>query len=54
VIYLVSKHSGAHVNPAVSVVMHLNGSLSQGNLAYYIIAQILGALSAYYAYQIAR
>jgi glycerol uptake facilitator-like aquaporin len=54
VIYLVSAHSGAHVNPAVSVVMHLNGSLSQGKLAYYIVAQVLGALSAYYAYKMAR
>ena len=25
VIYLVSAHSGAHVNPAVSIVMHMNG-----------------------------
>jgi aquaporin Z len=54
VIYLVSKHSGAHINPAVSMVMHLNGSLSQGKLAYYIIAQVLGALSAFYAYKMAR
>ena len=54
VIYLVSSHSGAHVNPAVSMVMHMNGSLSQGKLVYYIIAQVLGALSAYYAYKMAR
>ena len=54
VIYLVSNHSGAHVNPAVSMVMHMNGSLSQGKLAYYIIAQSLGALSAYYAFKMAR
>ena len=50
VIYLVSAHSGAHVNPAVSIVMHMNGSLTHGKLLYYIIAQFMGALSAYYAY----
>ena len=54
VIYLIAGHSGAHVNPAVSAVMHLNGSLSQSKLAYYIIAQVLGAVSAYYAYRMAR
>lgn len=54
VIYLIAGHSGAHVNPAVSMVMHMNGSLSQGKLAYYVIAQVLGALSAYYAYKMAR
>jgi aquaporin Z len=51
VIYLISGHSGAHVNPAVSIAMHLNGSLKQGNLLYYIIAQMLGAMSAFYAYR---
>jgi aquaporin Z len=54
VIYLVSGHSGAHVNPAVSIAMHMNGTLTQGNLLYYIIAQMLGALSAFYAYRTIR
>lgn len=54
IIYLVSAHSGAHVNPAVSVVMHMQGSLTHGKLVYYIIAQVLGSLSGYYAYLMAR
>jgi glycerol uptake facilitator-like aquaporin len=54
VIYLVSEHSGAHVNPVVSIVMNMNGSLRQGNLLYYIMAQLLGALSAFYAYKMIR
>jgi glycerol uptake facilitator-like aquaporin len=54
VIYLVSAHSGAHINPVVSMVMNMNGSLTQGNLLYYIIAQLLGALSAFYAYKMVR
>jgi len=51
VIYLITEHSGAHVNPVVSMVMNMNGTLTQGNLLYYIIAQLLGALSAFYAYK---
>jgi glycerol uptake facilitator-like aquaporin len=54
VIYLVSEHSGAHVNPVVSIVMNMNGSLKQGHLLYYIVAQLLGALSAFYAYKMIR
>lgn len=54
VIYLIAGHSGAHVNPAVSMAMHMNGSLSQVKLLYYIIAQVLGAVSAYYAYKMVR
>ena len=54
VIYLITEHSGAHVNPIVSLVMNMNGSLTQGNLLYYIIAQLLGALSAFYAYKMVR
>jgi glycerol uptake facilitator-like aquaporin len=54
VIYLVSEHSGAHVNPVVSMVMNMNGSLRQGHLLYYIAAQLLGALSAFYAYKMIR
>ena len=54
VIYLITEHSGAHVNPVVSIVMNMNGTLKQGNVIYYIIAQLLGALSAFYAYKIIR
>lgn len=54
IIYLISMHSGAHVNPAVSVAMHVQGSLTHGKLLYYIIAQVLGSLSGYYAYQFTR
>ena len=54
VIYLITEHSGAHVNPIVSLVMNMNGSLTQGSLLYYIIAQLLGALSAFYAYKMVR
>lgn len=54
VIYLITEHSGAHVNPVVSIVMNMNGTLKQGNVLYYIVAQLLGALSAFYAYKMIR
>src|SRR3954465_14865697 len=36
--------SGAHFNPAVSLVITLRGALSANLLAPYIVAQLLGAM----------
>lgn len=36
--------SGAHFNPAVSVVMAVRGELSKGSLAPYVAAQLVGAM----------
>lgn len=36
--------SGAHFNPAVSLVMTLQGSLPRGELAPYILAQVAGGI----------
>lgn len=38
--------SGAHLNPAVSVMMFLNKSLTQAQLGSYVSAQVLGAVAA--------
>ena len=38
--------SGAHFNPAVSIMALVKGDLSQNDLMGYILAQILGALFA--------
>ena len=38
--------SGAHFNPAVSIMALVKGDLSQSDLMGYILAQILGALFA--------
>ncbi len=35
--------SGAHFNPAVSIVMALRGDLSWGELVPYVVAQVVGA-----------
>jgi glycerol uptake facilitator-like aquaporin len=37
--------SGAHFNPAVSLVMHFKGELKNRELFFYLIAQLAGAIS---------
>lgn len=51
VIFLVASISGGHVNPAVSLAMFMDGSLKPVDLFSYVFAQLLGGLSAYYAYK---
>jgi aquaporin Z len=45
-IYMVGGVSGGHFNPAVSVMMFMKGSLPAEMTILYVIAQIIGALSA--------
>jgi len=45
-IYYGSPISGGHFNPAVSIVMTLNGKLSKTHLLPYILAQITGGVCA--------
>lgn len=42
-IYAVGKISGAHLNPAVTIAMAINGSFSADLVAGYILAQLAGA-----------
>ena len=42
--YSIATISGCHVNPAVSIAMFINKRMTAKELAYYVIAQILGAL----------
>jgi glycerol uptake facilitator-like aquaporin len=49
-IFLLGGISGAHVNPAVSVVMLLKGAMSTSEFVGYTISQCAGAVAAYYAY----
>ena len=51
IILLIGGVSGAHINPAVSVVMSVKGALSLNELLAYSAAQVVGGVSALYAYK---
>jgi aquaporin Z len=51
VMLVAGKYSGGYVNPAVSVAMVSAGKLNVNDLMPYIIAQILGALTALQIYK---
>lgn len=53
-IFLIGERSGGHVNPAVSLAMYMSGSLKGVNLALYVLAQLLGGVSAFYAYRLTK
>lgn len=52
-VVLIGGLSGAHVNPAVSLAQYLQGSLRPNDLLVYVALQLLGGVSAYYAYRMA-
>ena len=43
--YVIGGISGCHVNPAVSLAMLLSKKLSAKDFAYYVLAQVLGAIA---------
>ena len=45
VAYAVGQVSGAHVNPAVSLAVFINGGLSFKDLVGYVLAQVIGAFA---------
>jgi len=51
-IFIIAAISGGHVNPAVSIAMYLQGSMQPADLFIYIFAQLLGGMSAFYAYKL--
>ena len=54
VVFLIGRHSGAHVNPAISVAMLLDSKLNMSTFFGYVAAQLLGGASAYYAYKLTK
>jgi len=50
IVLLLGGISGAHVNPAVSVAMLVKGAITGTEFVTYTMAQMLGAISAWYAY----
>jgi aquaporin Z len=53
-IFFAGSISGGHLNPAVSVGMLMDGKLASHHFLGYVVAQILGAASAYYAYKMTK
>jgi len=51
VILVTSSLSGGHINPAVTLTMTAAGKLPMSKTLYYILAQILGGLSALAIYK---
>ena len=49
IIFLIGNVSGGHVNPVVSMSMFLSGSLPLSTFIAYIVAQLLGGVTAVYA-----
>ena len=43
--YVIGDISGCHINPAVSLAMFISKKLSKKDFAYYVLAQILGAIA---------
>ncbi len=42
--YVIGNISGCHINPAVSLAMLINKKISPKDFAFYVIAQVLGAI----------
>ena len=51
IIFLIGNVSGGHVNPAVSLAMFLSGCLPASTFIAYSTVQLLGGLTAVYAYK---
>jgi len=54
VIYLIGAISGGHVNPAVSFSQFLDSKINMMTFLGYVVAQLLGGASAYYAYKMTK
>jgi aquaporin Z len=53
-ILLIGGISGGHVNPAVSIAQYLQGSLRPADLLTFVFVQLLGGVSAFYAYRYSK
>lgn len=51
VILLIGNISGCHVNPAISLMLWVKGTLSNKDLVGYVLAQLAGGLTALAAYK---
>jgi aquaporin Z len=53
-IFLIGAISGGYVNPAVSFAMFMDSKINMMTFLSYVIAQLLGGASAYYAYKLTK
>ena len=53
-ILLVGTISGCHANPAISVMSAINGTLPLNDLFPYIVAQLLGGVSALVVFNMSK
>ena len=51
-VWLLGGISGSHVNPAVSAAMLVKGAISPMEFVTFTIAQMAGAVSAWYTYKV--
>ena len=51
IVWLLSKISGGHVNPAVTLTFFLKGSISTNELVGYLGSQFLGGVASLYTYR---
>lgn len=54
VVYLIGGISGANVNPAISATLFLKNDLSLNKFVGYVVAQLLGGVSALYTYRMTK
>jgi aquaporin Z len=50
-VFLGGKISGGAFNPAVAVSFYMKKSINANDLGMYIVAEVLGAVVAYFVYQ---
>jgi aquaporin Z len=50
-VFLGGNISGGAYNPAVALSLYMKKSLSMNDLGMYIVAEVLGAIVAFYVYQ---
>jgi glycerol uptake facilitator-like aquaporin len=51
IVWLLSKISGGHVNPAVTLAFFLKGSMSSNEFVGYLGSQLLGGVASVYTYK---